>query len=90
MLESRALLALSTAHVTGDTARMLNEWPHDKWPVSGGSHPYGWFIYAHDDCYHGMPDDLVAIFIFARKNGFDYIMFDCDVEPITELPSYVW
>ena len=90
MLESRALLALSTAHVTGDTARMLNETHHDKWPVLGGPTTYGWFIYVHDDCYDQMPPDLVATFIFARQNGFDYIMFDCDVEPITELTTYVW
>jgi hypothetical protein len=90
MPESRALLALSTAHVSGDTARMLNETHHDGWPVSGGPTSYGWFIYAHDDCYEEMPYDLVSTFVFARKNGFEYIMFDCDVEPITELPQYDW
>ena len=90
MPEIRTLLALSTAHVSGDTARMLNNTTPEKWPVSGGSTSYGWFIYAHDDCYDEMPLDLVETFIFARKNGCEYIMFDCDVEPITELPTHDW
>lgn len=89
-LEFRKVLVLSTAHVTAQTAAMLNSTPLQDWPVLGGQYgDWGWFIYAHDDnCEPAMPDDLWRVCEFARAQGCDNILFDCDAGVIDELPEY--
>jgi hypothetical protein len=46
-------------------------------------------IYAHEE---GVEDpNLAEVCTWARQNGFDYIMFDADAEPLAEgLTTYDW
>lgn len=89
-LEIRNFLTISIGHVTEVTAKMLDSTPVIQWPTLGGPvGSYGWFFYAQDeqgDC----PDDLMAIFTFARANNCTYVLLDCDADQIEELPYYDW
>lgn len=64
--------------------------------IHGGSHYYGWIVYAHDDGHEDYPEDLVAVFDWVRKEhaGVDYINFDCEGGPIEHedypLPIFDW
>lgn len=89
-LEIRKTLVCSTAHVTGKTAAMLNSTPLHKWPVCGGPYSdWGWMIYAHDDDSEDkIPPELFAVLQFARANGCDNVLFDCDAGVIADLPEY--
>jgi hypothetical protein len=55
---------------------------------------YGWFGYAHDDFdalkEAGVSDVLVNIYRYARQNGCDYVMFDCDAGEDENLPTFEW
>lgn len=91
-MEIRKILVLSTAHVREETGRMLDNTDHELWPVSGG--PYGdvgWFVYAHDEDVDGnIPEEMMAVFEFARANGCDNVLFDCDAEVIDDLSHWDW
>lgn len=91
-MESRKLAMLCTAHVSKETGDMLTQTPPDKLPVVGGSFHYGWFMYAPEDAHddRDLPADLAHVLAHVRAAGFDYVMFDCDVEPIAELPVFEW
>ncbi len=91
------MLALSTGHVTKETADLmdLNEfkgvilYPKDK---------AGWFVYIPEECDFDelkdsdCPDDLYQCMKYALNNGCDWLMFDCgvDVNEAPELPVYEW
>jgi len=91
-LEIRSFLTISTAHVSEQTATLLDNTPEKDWPVSGGLFStYGWFMYAHDeDCSGDIPSDLMAVFTFARSHGCNYVLFDCDADAVDNLPTYEW
>lgn len=89
MPEILNMLVLSTGHISWATAEILNKDPM-TWPVSGGTSPYGWFLYAHDEVDDSCPEDLAAAYVFARSHGCSYIHFDCDGPTVEELPSYAW
>jgi hypothetical protein len=93
-LETRKTLCLSTAHVSETTANMLNTTSYEKWPVCGGPWSFGWMMYAHDEQLDAgdipFPNDLWDCCCFARKHGFDYIIFDQDADPVEDLPKYSW
>lgn len=84
-VETRRVLVLSTAHLSPETIRSLNETPPASWAVSGGVLPFGYYVYAHDEAPEGVQADLMACLSFGRSNGFDYVQFDCDAEHL--LPS---
>lgn len=87
MAQIEKLLLLSTGHLTEKTTRNALAAPTDSWPCSGGPIPYGWFVYAHDENVGDqIPADLWRCMVFARGLGCEYVKFDCDVEPIPELP----
>lgn len=81
-LETRRVLVLSTAHLSPETIRSLNETPSSAWAVSGGVLPFGYYVYAHDEPPEGVQPDLMACLDFGRANGFDYVQFDCDAEDL--------
>lgn len=89
-LEVRKFLTLSTAHVTDDTRRILDETKVSDWPVFGFRGAYGWVVYAHDESDWEIPQDLWGVCEYARKNDCDYIMFDADADIIDDLPHYEW
>ena len=94
-LDVRKFIVVSTSHVTGKTAKLLNEAPIEEWPCLGGSYgEYGWFLYAHDEnCGAGkdvIPDDLFAVMTWARTQGCDYLLLDCDGDTVDGLPVHDW
>ncbi len=79
----RKFLDLSTAHVTKETARLLDA--KLCYAVNTGT---GWFIFVLPE----NPDvaDLAAVFDLARKSDCDYVLMDCDADVLEELPSWDW
>lgn len=88
-MEKYNMLALSTGHVSGDTATLMDI---DKCGlIIYEKEGYGWFVHIpepFDENKESIPKDLYKCITLARKQGCDWIMFDCDVEPIDELPVY--
>ncbi len=45
--EAHTFVVVSTAHLTAQTARHLDNTPAKEWPCVGGPYgDYGWFVYA--------------------------------------------
>ncbi len=94
-LETRRFVVISTAHVSEATAKRLNSTPPKHWPCLGGPYgEYGWFLHAHDENAgvgsDAIPDELFDVMIWARRQRFDYILFDCDADQVAELPAFDW
>jgi NTP pyrophosphatase (non-canonical NTP hydrolase) len=72
------------------TARRLRETPLAQWPCAGAPLVDGFYIYAHDENSgvgpDRIPDDLWRPIDYARTQGFDYVHFDDEAEPIDALP----
>lgn len=92
--ESRRFVVISTGHVTAATARLLDETPSPQWPCVGGCYgTFGWFLCVHEQNGLGadaIPEDLFAAMTWARGEGFDYLLLDCDGDLVDGLPSYAW
>lgn len=57
--------------------------------------PYGWFFWVPDDPendpeFHHWSAPLQMVAAFARANGYDYVMLDCDGPVVDGLPVYRW
>ena len=91
-LEKRAILVVSTGHLTKETAEYLNDTPSAKWPFCGGPYAdFGWFLYAHDENSDGsIPPDLYAVMQFAKANGCTNVLFDRDADQVEGLPFHEW
>ena len=98
MIETFRVLALSTSHVTkevGDTLdQVLGEGDRDNsgWAywIVGSPWPYGWWIWAWLEAIDDLPECLRQCLAFAREQGCRYVLFDSDVEPIDQLPTFEW
>lgn len=93
LLEIRKILVLSTAHVTAETAILLNETDCQKWPLVGGPYSeYGWFVSAHDGdaLDRETSPDLIAVIAYAKSKDCSMILFDRDADTVDELPTYEW
>lgn len=94
-LDVRTLVVVGTAHVTEQSAKLLDTIPSEKWPCMGGRYgDYGWFLYAHEENpgigKDAIPDDIFAVMTWARQEGFEYALVDRDGDIIDELPVYDW
>lgn len=83
------LLDISTAHITKETNAKL-EADDEKGALYVVPHHYGYFIYVPDDEEPETPDDLKAIFKFAKDRDCGWVKLDCDAEKYDELPTYNW
>lgn len=98
MLETHKMLALSTGHLTLETAQWLNhkiELDGMKRPVcydkSSGNESYGWFIpIVEGRVPANIPLELQACMTLAHQQGCDWLMFDRDVDEVPHLPTYEW
>lgn len=92
-MERHNMLGLCTSHVDDETRVLL-----DNELIKGVTvydKKFGWFIPVPEgleleEIEETCPECLYKCFNFAEKNGFDWIMFDRDVEPIDDLPTYEW
>src|SRR5262245_16149686 len=92
----RTFLDTSSGHLSPATWAWLNEQLSDgalrdplndaAAQVAGGKTRYGWLVYAPEGVAEGLPDDLTAILSKARAQGAEYVLFDCDAPPASDLP----
>lgn len=55
--------------------------------LAGGRTRYGWFVHAPEGPpAAAIPDDLEAVLRHARREGAEYVHFDCDAPPLPGLP----
>lgn len=80
------MLVLSTAHLSWRAKQMLEE--GEK--IAADKVNYGWLCYAHDEFVDEVPQEYQALCAFANRNGCSWIKFDCDAEPIKDLPTFPW
>ncbi len=95
-MEKYNMLALSMGYVSEETAELMNDDNIDG-VVLYNKGNYGWFVHVPDSGLEfdvledgECPADLYRCMKYARDNGCDWIMFDCDVETIEDLPVYNW
>lgn len=101
--ESRKFLDASTAHVSEESAKWLDEQGRlaaavntddDEHPVIQiGRLTTGWFFYADPEdapFSDPIPADVVALMREARKRGCHYVLLDRDAPAIDGLPVYEW
>lgn len=58
--------------------------------------PHGWLMWVPDDPHDQprwrgqVPDVVLAIQLFARRHGCDYVLFDTDGPTVDDLPTWEW
>ena len=82
------MLDISTAHISKETNYKLEKDDMDG-AIYVVPHYYGWFVFV-DDEEPGTPEDLKAIFKFAKSKNCSWIKLDCDAVEYKELPTYNW
>ena len=101
-MEISKILTISTAHITEETAKFIDNVCEDNnlsnlvvynksAKYIGGTAQYGWFIY----CNVALPDlnvpkDLLKIMCFTRDNNCDWLCLDRDGEVVDGLDEYEW
>ena len=95
-MEIYRVLALSTGHVSQETAQLMGQGAISK-VIIYNKGDFGWFVHIPDK---GMdfkeledsecPADLYRCMKYARDNNCDWLMFDRDVEANEDLPVYNW
>lgn len=85
------MLDISTAHVSRETATMLDGAPAIM-ITAYQKNGYGWFVWVPPADFERThtPDDLSKVFAYAREQKCDWVMFDRDAEIIDDLPSFDW
>jgi hypothetical protein len=99
-LEIAKMLILSTSHVTNETRLKMEQWAEGEADENGfiptvyRKGDYGWIIHVHEAESEmdtdRFPEDVTAAIVFARGQGCQWIMYDCDADEIDELPTYEW
>ena len=94
----RTFLDTSSGHLSPSTWAWLDEQLSDAAlrdplndaaaQVAGGKTRYGWLVYAPEGVAEGLPHDLTAILLRAREQGAEYVLFDCDAPPASDLPIH--
>jgi hypothetical protein len=100
-MEVVRMLVLSTAHVSKETADLLNERGSEALFTFYPKGDYGWMIpvqrLQHEKTGaisvanpERMPGDLVQVMVMALNERCEWVMFDCDADQIPGLPVYEW
>lgn len=94
MLEISKMLTLSTAHITKETANLLDnvDTPIDVCIYDKGTATdhYGWFLVDWALAGETIPEDLRACFKLAESKGCNWLCLDCDGAVTELLPTYEW
>lgn len=90
----RKFLDLSTAHLPRHIIGILNSFENI---VAYNHTEYGTFMWVPDDPQESndgmaepIPVEVVAVQLYARNLGCDYVLFDRDAEIDDALPSWDW
>ena len=93
------MLSVSTKHISKETSDWLGSQcllnaqvptAYETGGVYAGATFYGWTCYCHDDCLEEYPQDLVAVWEYARSKDCDWVNLDCDGEQHSQLEEYEW
>ena len=94
MLKISKMLTLSTAHITKETADLLDAFdiPFDICIYDKGTalDHCGWFLVDWTLSEETIPEDLRACFKLAERNGCEWLCLDCDGPVEDCLPTYEW
>lgn len=94
--EISKMLTLSTAHISEETAVMLErevKYGVNDIPLSiYNKAEFGWFIYVSEyyKDIEDIPEDLMSCLDLAKENECDWLCLDCDGIIVPELPTYDW
>ena len=86
--EKQSVAVISTAHLTPETANMLNEGSMNPTTAPTPTR-YGWLVITNI-VDKATPPDLQKLLDWARKQGCLYLMLDCDADTVDALPQYDW
>lgn len=90
-LEFDRTLVLSTEHISPATSTWLDTGrTEDTYPGLLADYYAGWILWAEESPHESYPDDLKAIFAFARSHGCNFVRLDQDGPTIEELPYHDW
>lgn len=85
-LEVRKTLVLSTANLSKETCLTYKNWPFIA-EFDGGCYFY---VGEESTFAKEPPEDLLVVLDFARAQGCLEVKFDCDAEPVSQLPIFEW
>lgn len=96
MPEIHKMLVMSTAHVSEETAKLIDE-AYDRkhaW-APAFARAEGWLFYVGDEnpvVKHGLdyPEEFAALFSFAMEQGCTWLMLDRDGDTVDNLPTFEW
>lgn len=98
-LNIASMLFLSTAHLRPETAKTMDA---DRGSYNIENHPlngvlydcieFGYLVWSNADEVDvtTYPEEIAAAVRLAKQHGCHYIKYDCDVEPIDQLPKWEW
>jgi len=100
MPETCGIMTLSTAHITPETADLLDSGEKIQGVVTYPKNDYGWFIFVgsfedyenfdEDEDVYKFPSDLRACVKLALGYGCDWLCLDADGNETDKLPIYQW
>lgn len=94
MLEIQKMITLSTAHITEQTAKLLDKEPEkNNMTISVyKKSEYGWFLPIESIDYNtaAIPEDLKKVIAFAKDHGCSWLCLDCDGPILDYLDTYKW
>lgn len=89
-MEITKMLTVSTAHITKETADLLD---CDVSRVVYQKDDFGWFIHIPDDFdleEYDIPQELLKLIKFAKDIECDWLCLDCDAEALEYFETYEW
>jgi hypothetical protein len=87
MLEIRAFLTLSIAHISPKTAEFIEGFPPG---LTVFVNEVGFIIFAPEENPDWVPADLTGVFKLSRSLGCPYVMLDRDGDTTALLPVFDW
>lgn len=90
------MLEASTGNVSEETIKLLEREVAtygkmvDSVPVTFEKGKYGFFIHVPEEMPEGCPSDLEQLLCHAKAMRCDWLMLDCDAEPLAGFPTFEW
>jgi hypothetical protein len=88
MSQIEKMLVASTANIRKSTADLLDT-DTDAMPLSIVRPRVGWIVYANDSP-DTTPPELLVLLEEAKRFDCDWLMLDCDAEPLDGFPEFDW
>ena len=97
MVDIQQMICISTAHISENTAGILNDNANGIRKYAGidvyKKDQFGWFIYIDKSAVrrdNPAPDDLKHVIQFALDHNCSVLCLDNDYEPLPYLQTYDW